>query len=89
MFSSEFVPNDVFGVRDRLASVAQNLSTTRTPSSLGISLIFAAIAALSSPIVRDCSDTHCPSDTPTVKNLGGGGGSNLVNEVPTRRHTSC
>ena len=48
---SLLVPNDVFGVRDRLASVAQNLSITRTPSSLGISLIFAAIAALSSPIV--------------------------------------
>ena len=34
-----------------IASVAQYLSITRTPSSLGISLIFAAIAAFSSPIV--------------------------------------
>ena len=37
-------------------------------------------------LFEDCSNTNGPSDIPTDKNQGGW---SPMNEVPTRRHTSC
>ena len=64
-----------------LDACCAKLSITRLHFSLGISLIFWA-----RQLFEDCSDTHGPSDIPTNKNQGG---SSPVNEVSTRRHTSC
>ena len=83
MVSPEYVPNDLLSVGDRLATVAQNCQSLACTPLGGLLL---QLQPWAHQLFEDCSDTHGPSDIPTDKNQGG---SSPVNEVPTRRHTSC
>ena len=86
MVSLEYVPNDLLGVGDRLATVAQNCQSLAFTPLWGFLWFLLQLQPCAHQLFEDCSDTHGPSDIPTDKNQGG---SSPVNEVPTRCHTSC
>ena len=86
MVSPECVPNDLLGSGDRLATVAQNCQLLACTPLWEISWFLLQLQPWAHQLFEDCSDTHGPSDIPTDKNQEG---SSPVNEVPTRRHTSC
>ena len=86
MVSPEYVPYDLLGVGDRLAPIAQNSQSFSGTPLLEFPWFLLQLQPWASQLFENCSDTHDPSDISTDKNQGG---SSPVNEVPTRRHTSC
>ena len=86
MVSPEYVPNDLLGVGNGLATVAQNCQSLAYTPLWGFPWFLLQLQYWAHQLFEDCSDKHGPSDIPTDKNQGG---SSPLNEVPNRRHTSC
>ena len=86
MVSPEYIPNDLLSVGDRLATIAQNCQSLACTPLWGFPWFLLQLQPWAHQLFEDYSDAHGPSIIPTDKNQGG---SSPVNEVPTRRHTSC
>ena len=70
MVSPEYVPNDLLGVADRLATVAQNCQSLAYSPLWGFPWFLLLLQPWAHQLFEDCSDTHGPWDIPTDKNQG-------------------